>query len=65
MLGLWARDENGWRDVKVEAVKLLLASDVLDWFVLQATFDQALIGGLLVGGKFALWIGEQVCARDL
>jgi hypothetical protein len=51
--------------VKVKAVKLLLASDVLDWLVLQATFDQVLIDGLLVGGKFALWVGEEICARDL
>jgi len=33
VLGFRARDEDGWGDVEVEAVELLLADDVLDGFV--------------------------------
>ena len=37
VLGLGARDEDGGRDVEGEAVELLLAGDVLDGLVGEAT----------------------------
>jgi len=56
-LGFGAGDEDGGGDVESEAVKLLLAGDVLDGFVGEAARDEGCVGGGLLGGERAVGIG--------
>ena len=65
MLGLGAWDEDGRGDVEEEAVKLLLAGDVLDGLVVQAAGDGVFVDGLLAGGEFSVGVGEERDAGDL
>src|ERR1700753_3548825 len=57
VFSFWAGDEDGWAHVKGEAIKLLFAGDVLDWFVGEAAENCSLVCGLLIGGEQAIWVG--------
>lgn len=54
-----AGDQDGWSDFEEEAVKLLLAGDVLDGLVVQAAADGVCIGGLLLCCELAHGMGEE------
>ena len=64
VLRLGTRDEDGGSDAEGESVELLLAGDVLDWFVGQAACDGGFVRGLLFCRNLALRIGIELRARD-
>ena len=63
--GLGAGNEDGGADVEEKAVKLLLAGDVLNGFVVQSTADGVCVGGLLLCGELARGVGEEGDAGNL
>lgn len=65
VLGFGARDEDGGSDLEIEAVELLVAGDVLDGFVEEATGDGVCVGALLGFSDRAFWMSEEVGSGDL
>jgi hypothetical protein len=64
VLGLGAGDEDGGRDAQRQAVELLLAGDVLDGLVGQASRDCRLVCGLLFGCELTIRIDVELRAGD-
>jgi hypothetical protein len=65
VFGLGARDEDGGSYEEVEAIELLMAGDVLDGLLGDATLNGVGEGGLLGGGERTIWFGVELGSGDV